>query len=175
MDPINIEVFRSTPYSYQFHATGQVYHAWYELGSLAAGATIYYELRQTRTDIAHILDYIVKSDSTNIEMEIYRGATFTPGTVRMNWHSYNHRIDKAPSVELYQDPTGVNVAGATTTFKTKGFGPAQGGQVSFADVAPKSFLEEMLAESEDYIIGITNNGASAREAFFHLAWYESGN
>lgn len=175
MKSFYIDVFRNTPYSYQFHATGQVYQAWYEIASVAQGDTAYLELRQVNGKIAHIIDYILKSNSTNIEMAVYSGATFTPGTVRANWSSYNHRINKAPSVELYIDPVVPDLTGATERFKTKGYGAARGGQATFSEIAGNNFIEEMLEQDEDYIIAITNNGTAAREFFFHLAWYESGN
>ena len=174
--PISFSILRNTPYTYQFHATGQVYHSWYEIGAIASGGgTAYIELRQTGSNIVHILDYVLKSNSTNIEIKIYRGASFDPGTVRATWEPYNHRIIKSPSLEVYQDPTNIDLTGAEETFKSKGYGPAQGGQVSFSDIAPSSFLEEILAENEDYLIEIQNNGSSEREAFLHVAWYESGN
>lgn len=179
MEAVSLDVFRQTPYVYQFHATGQVYHAWYEIASVASGATLYLEMRQNGSNIVHVLDYGLKSNSTNIEMEVYRGASFTPGDVRMNWEPYNHRVTKAPTLELYQNPTGVNLSGAEQTFKVKGYGQAGGifgGGVSFSDVASGVFLEELLAEDEDYIIEIQNNGSGqSKEFFFHLAWYESGN
>jgi hypothetical protein len=118
-----------------------------------------------------IKNRLVKFNGTHITTRVYRGPTFTGGSIT----PYFNLNDRNPVAGTATIRTGATVTAPGTEFGAPTFdiGSAGQGNSSLSTYSTLG-IERLLAPNTVYLQRITNDSAAVQEISSYLTWYEGG-